>query len=101
VVYLLATNPALVEWHEETGFDAWNAYRGDMAVLRATGVYTQGDSGLAWRACGLGVPSIEDTAPVPPGNVVFYLVSGSTSGVEGGLGTDSAGFERPNDNPCP
>ena len=31
----------------------------------------------------------------------FALVTGVTGGVEGSLGTNSAGSSRPNSNPCP
>ena len=81
--------------------DIFSAMGRDLAVLRAEGSYTQTPGGLAWRACGLGMPWIEDTAQVPPNSTVFYLVTGVADGVEGGLGTDSTGVERPNANPCP
>jgi hypothetical protein len=39
---------------------------------------------------------------VPPvGQAVFYFVTGIAGGVEGSLGTDSAGNPRPNTHSCP
>jgi hypothetical protein len=35
------------------------------------------------------------------GRELFFLVSGVLAGVEGTLGTDSEGVDRPNDHPCP
>ena len=55
VIYLIARPESVVDWFDELGFDGWNAYRGDLDVLRATGVYTQepGSNPVAARWCGL------------------------------------------------
>ena len=38
---------------------------------------------------------------VPPvGKLVFYLISADDGLLEGSLGVDSAGVQRPNANPC-
>jgi len=43
-----------------------------------------------------------DGVPAPAvGSVSFALVTAVTAGVEGSLGTNSAGVTRPNANPCP
>ena len=90
-------------WQREAGFDGWNVYRGDLRILRSTGVYTQlpGSSPLASRACRLPQFEFVDSSTPPPGEVAFYLVAGSAAGVEGGLGADSRGVPRPSDNHCP
>ena len=44
---------------------------------------------------------IEDFESPPAGAVKFSLVAGVTAGIEGSLGTNSAGVTRPNANPCP
>lgn len=95
--------PSDAIWQREVGFDGWNVYRGDMTVLRAAGTYTQapGTNPLAMRACGLAQPELVDAGVPQGGDVAFYLVAGVTAGVEGGLGADSSGVPRPNDNPCP
>jgi hypothetical protein len=96
--------PDLVEWQDESGYDAWNLYRGDLSALRATGVYTQdpGSVPLAARHCGLSEPWVIDGDP-PAGDTAFYLVTGTLAGTstEGDLGQDSTGAGRPNTNPCP
>jgi len=103
-VDFLFEQPDEVAWQDEAGIFSWNLYRGEMEVLRETGVYTQpvgGRSGAA-RACGLGEASVEDWPWAgPPGAALFYLVAGVGAGGEGGLGPDGAGQERPNTNPCP
>jgi len=94
--------PDLLEWQAEQGFATWNVYRGDLSVLRSTGVYTQSSSSpLALRACRLTIRSLLDHDTPPRGGAAFYLVTGSANGVEGDLGEDSAGRVRPNTRPCP
>ena len=103
VIVLLFTHPLYIEWQQENGPSAWNVYEGDLDVLRATGVYTQapGSNLLAARHCGVTDTYVEDFEDVPQGKVKFALVTGTTGGVEGSLGTNGAGVERPNTNPCP
>jgi hypothetical protein len=92
-----------MEWQQELGFSAWNAYKGSLSVLRLTGLYTQppGSTSLAARACGLASTQMDDPTPPSPAATAFFLVTGVAAGVESSLGTDSAGVERPNANPCP
>ena len=92
-----------VGWQPEAGFDHYNLYRGNLAVLKATGVYTQDPQLVpsASRQCGLATPSATDGFNPGRGQAVFYLVTGIAGGIEGSLGTDSAGTERINSNPCP
>ena len=92
-----------VDWQREAGFDTFNEYRGDLAVLRSAGLYTQDPSTvpLAIRNCHLTTAAVFGGADPPPGRAVFYLVTGVRLGVESSLGTDSMNRERPNANPCP
>jgi hypothetical protein len=92
-----------VEWQPEAGFATWNLYRGDLAVMKATGVYTQapGSNPGAARFCGLTTPSLTDAGTPAAGSEAFYLVTGESVLGEGTLGTSSDGMERPNHNPCP
>jgi len=85
------------------GFESYNLYRGDLAILRASGTYTQvpGSNPLAWKNCALADPAFWDPDIPAPGTGAFYLVSGRLGGVEGSLGTDSAGAERPRTHTCP
>ncbi len=91
-----------VSWQREQGPDAWNAYIGDLGVLRSTGVYTQapGSNALATRQCGLAGTTGDDLNDPAPGEASYSLVTGVTSGVEGSLGSSSNG-PRVNTNPCP
>ena len=72
-------------------------------MLKSSGVYAQarGSNALAQRTCGVADPYLEDFDVPPTGAVKFSLVAGVTGGVEGDLGTNSAGATRPNTNPCP
>jgi Putative metal-binding motif len=94
---------ATVGWQQETGFESFNLYRGDLAILKSSGLYTQNPITvpLADRQCGLVDPVASDPFAPPLGRCVFYLVTGVHLGVEGSLGTNCAGVPRPNDNPCP
>ncbi len=102
LIYLIFYDPNWAEWQEE-GFASWNAYRGDLDVLKATGVYTQepGSNELAGRKCDRLAPQGGDSAIPQPGQTAFYLVTGVSGSIESDLGTDSAGQLRPNTNPCP
>ncbi len=103
IIYMSFPGSDSVEWQEEQGFMTWNLYRGDLDVLKTTGVYTQlpGSNFCANQECGLLSASITDTDTPPQGTTCFYLVSGESLGTEGGLGEDSGGNLRPHDNPCP
>jgi len=102
LIYILFHQPDYVEWQEEMGFTSWNSYRGDLAVLRGGGPYTQlpGSNALAGRQCALTDPWAFDGDDPAPGQAAFYLTTGVFGG-ESGLGKDSAGNVRPNANPCP
>ncbi len=103
LILILFTDSNYVEWQEEAGFTSWNVYNGDLDVLKGTSVYTQlpGANALAQRHCGATVPRVDDFDQPPTGKTVFSLVAGVQNGVEGSLGQDSRGVERPNANPCP
>ena len=102
VIYMLFPDHTHVDWQREIGYVSWNLYRGDLAVLRAGGPYTQvpGSNTLASRQCGLADPPALDGVVPAPGSVAFYLATGVFGG-ESSLGTDGAGNVRPNANPCP
>ena len=93
----------LVSWQQEAGYDGWNLYRGDLALLRSSGEYTQADgsNAIAEILCGLTQNWIDDPAAPAPGSAAFYLITGVNAAGESGLGTDSAGVPRPNTHACP
>ena len=104
LIYLHGTgNNGSVGWQHEAGPASWNVYAGDLGVLRSSGVYTQepGSNPLAEKHCGVTVLTAVVLEGPDPGSVQFTLVTGVTGGVEGSLGTNSAGAERANTNPCP
>ncbi len=97
-------NGTRLEWDIEVGYDRWNVYRGSLSVLEDTGVYTQspGSNPLAEKYCDLVDPWVDDTGSNPPvGDAAFFLTSGSSLGVEDGLGAASDGTPRANTDPCP
>ena len=105
LIYIAPTNlgKEYVEWQSESGFVAWNVYKGSIPVLRSTGIYTQtpGSNLLALRLCHMGNTWDRDLVS-PPGTSAFFLVTGVTAGgAESSLGTNSAGNIRPNTAPCP
>jgi len=103
LILLFRTEPGWIEWQTDAGATTYNVYQGDLSVLRATGEYTQapGSNALAERACAIEMPEFLDPDNPPAGEVQFALVGGVSSGVEGGLGTNSAGVPRANTHPCP
>ncbi len=103
-LFVYHDNPSGVKWDAEEGFPTFNAYRGELAALIATGIYSQepGSNPVAAQICGTAGTAAGDAELLDPGTVVFYLLSGVTEGgVEGSLGPDSTGVERPNHFPCP
>ncbi len=103
LIHTVVEDGGRVVWQPESGFDAWNAYRGDLAVLRGGGDYTQlpGTNSLAERRCGSAVIDWSDSPAIGPDETAFYLISGSSLGIEGDLGVDGSGALRANANPCP
>jgi len=103
LIYVFSTDKNYREWQAETGYASWNSYRGSLAVLRATGLYTQGTGSnpLAAHDCAVTDAYVFDDVSPGPGAVAFNLVTGVVGGVESGLGTNSAGVPRANANPCP
>ena len=102
LIYVLYPTASTVAWQEEVGFTTWNVYRGDLAVLRSGGSYTQapGSNALAERTCGLPSTTLADADP-GPGQTAFVLVTGVAAGFESDLGTTSSGTVRRNTLPCP
>jgi hypothetical protein len=91
------------------GGASFDLYRGDLQVLRSTGVYTQQVAGDptpvpgARRWCGLtsGQVPVTDTDAVSVGQTLFYLAV-VTDVIEGTLGFDRTPAERLFTNPnCP
>jgi hypothetical protein len=104
LIYARFATQTAFEWQAEAGWLApWSVYRGDLDVLRQTGVYTQvpGSNPIASRFCGLPLTSTLDPFEPPLGKTAFYLVTGFSELGEGDLGEDSSDNVRPNDNPCP
>ena len=103
LIYIRFHEPLVADWDEEMGFDTWNSYRGDLDILKGTGVYTQvpGSNPIASQSCGLTGSFVDDPGGPGRGKTAFFLTTGVTSGVEPGLGDDGSGMPRPNANPCP
>jgi len=99
VIYLLFNEPHLVEWQEEVGWWLWNVYRGDLQVLRESGIYTQepGADETAAKFCGLEDAWLDEGWAPGPGQAVFYLITGvdAAGGAESDLGPG-----RVNTSPC-
>lgn len=74
---------------------AYNVYRGSQPALSSDYDHTCLVDGIpALRAA-------DPEGPAPGALLFYYLVSGENACGEGGLGTDSAGADRPNPDPCP
>jgi hypothetical protein len=91
-----------VTWTTVSGASQYHLYRGDLATLRETGVYTQDPAATAGarRFCWLSATQVDDDYSPAVGEVVFYLTTADDGMTEWSLGTNSRGEERPNQNPC-
>jgi len=82
----------------------YNVYRGDLQILRDSGIYTQDTLSVpgARQWCGVGMASIGDTDEPDLDAGYFYLVV-LDGVIEGTLGFDSVPLERPFTDPnrCP
>ncbi|HEU5180295.1 MAG TPA: thrombospondin type 3 repeat-containing protein [Candidatus Polarisedimenticolia bacterium] len=101
LVLVEVPDAAHLDWQDEAGCDGYNVYRGDLYVLRDSGIYTQDSGPLALRLCDRGVSQILENDPLPTGSAAFYLVACTRGGVNQGLGEDSLGQPRPDHHPCP
>jgi len=96
-----------LEWPvppELTSFD-FNVYRASLSRMLATGEYTQDPltEPLAAQTCGVlpaALPFADDYTP-PVGEAVYYLVTPTQPGYEGGIGRQPDGNYRKNLNACP
>jgi hypothetical protein len=92
LIYILIGHPHYPAWQDETGFDFWNGYKGDLDVLRSSCAtnceYTQvpGSNDLAWRECLLTDSWFEDFGAPDQGKVAYFLVTGVVGAVESDLG---------------
>jgi hypothetical protein len=102
-IYAVWSSRTQLAWAPEVGYTTWCVYRGDLAVLRSSGTYTQapGSNPLASRSCALASGVLADTVTPAAGKTAFYLVGGRPGSWQNDLGFDSAGQLRPNANPCP
>ena len=102
LVLFVEINDPRVRWQGDPAYSSCNLYRGSLAVLRATGEYTQepGSNPYAGRFCGLTVTYQDDGLSPATGEAFYWLVAGVGAGGEEPLG-DGAGVDRPNDHPCP
>jgi hypothetical protein len=102
VVLFSAVSSAGVSWQTDPAYQSYNLYRGSLAVLRATGEYTQetGSNAYAERFCDLAVTYQDDGLVPATGEAFYWLVTSGGAGGEEPLG-DGAGVDRPNMNPCP
>jgi uncharacterized repeat protein (TIGR01451 family) len=93
---------ARILWSAPAAATGYHLYRGDLAAVRASGVYAQDPQTMpnAERFCWLIDTGHEDSFDPPAGQVIFYLVTADDGAVESGLGEDSEGIARTNDNPC-
>jgi len=82
---------------------AFNLYRGDLSVLRSSGLYTQpvGQGPEVSQFCQITGTAHTDAYQPQSGEIVFYLATAMSAAGEGVLGVDSSGAVRPHANSCP
>jgi uncharacterized repeat protein (TIGR01451 family) len=102
VIQLALDGGRRLTWDSTASAASYHIYRGDLAVLRSTGIYIQSTSSSpdAQRFCSMSTTQYDDGFEPGAGKIVFYLVSMDDGTQEGSLGQNSAGQEIPNDDPC-
>ncbi len=101
LILISFSDAATLDWQTDAPFASWNLYRGDLAVVRSDGTFSQvpGSTPEASQECELSAPFWFDSFAPGVNGVVFYLVTGLDAGAESGLGF--SGVVRGNDSPCP
>jgi subtilisin family serine protease len=97
-VWLTSNNQ--VAWQQETGFDRYDLYRGDLASLADTDADGAAQDYGACFAESLPGGAFLDAAVPPVGQGFLYLVTGRFSAGESDLGSASSGAPRPNIHDC-
>ena len=87
-------------WQAETGFDEFILLSGDLTTLRATGTYVQSGPLAAVHCAASGDWLVGGMVPAP-GEAVFFLVGGTTSGAQNGFGQRPDGSLRVDTELCP
>jgi len=100
---LFFNTPDHVRWHDSPSYETYDVFKGDLGVLKSTGIYTQepGSNGLAGQICGLSDPWAEDLDSPASGQTAFFVMRGSAGDEDSGLGNDSSGQERATTDTCP
>jgi subtilisin family serine protease len=97
----IRVDPQQVRWQQESGFDAFDLYRGDLRDLVDTDHDGAAEDYGSCFAENLAAPAFNDPEAPPPGSGFFYLVTGrSAAGIESDLGRASSGAPRPNRHDC-
>jgi subtilisin family serine protease len=81
-------------WSPATLSTSYNVYRADLPIIAPPSYGTCLESGLL-------LPGFSDAQMPPSAAGYLYLVTGAKDGIEGSLGFDSLGQQRPNVAPCP
>jgi hypothetical protein len=90
-----------ISWSTVTNATSYHLYRGNLATLRSTGVYTQDPAtDDASRFCFVAATDQTDPYVAAPGTVLFYLITADDGTMESNLGRNAAGDIRPNTDPC-
>jgi hypothetical protein len=101
LLYFMDIDRLRLNWQDE--FETYFLYRGDLRVLRTTGVYSQEPvpGSPSWAFCGIPTSYQDDPYEPAPGEGVFYLVTADLDGcMESRLGRDSSGRIRYHGHRC-
>lgn len=85
-----------LHWESCSPFSTYDVYRGSIRGDLPAGAY-----GACLQAGVTGSSASLDAAVPSSGDGFFYLVTGRSPSLEGGLGFTSSGTPRPNASPCP
>lgn len=93
-VHNLRVNGDRMSWEPEDGSDGYNLYRGDLGAKALLAL-------AACRVAGVPVTWYQDLDQPAPSDGFFYLVSRTSTGMEGTLGNGSEGTPRIVNARCP
>jgi hypothetical protein len=100
VIEVRLASTTQVVWQQESGFQVFDLYRGDLASLRDTDHDGAAQEYGSCFAEDLAGPAFVDGDVPAVGRGFLYLVTGRSGGVESDLGRASNGALRPNLHDC-
>ena len=99
LIFVRFSDRQTLAWQTESGFDGFRLLSGDLTTLRSTGSFVQAGA-LAQIVCSASDAWLVGDLTPAPGEAVFFLAGGTTSGMQNGFGRRADGSLRVETDLC-